>query len=398
MEYSREQHQALRNIDIQSVCERFSLTITDNKRIKNAVDVLVFIKGVPFSEAIPMLAEAFPEALEGPLPVMPEPRQKQEKKTDAPEKENLTLIAQERFFAGVCCSKYDILLFSSKNSLEFEKTERHPQQFSGKNTEKILDHKFQYFLKQANMTGDAVYIRPSREIDHGYVFIDDIDGVTIEEMKEDGHVFAAVLETSPKNFQAWMDAGVALNEQERYALQRYLAQRYSGDPGSTSGEHYGRLPGFLNTKNEHFEKGGPGKYPWVIIRGYSGAVDPALAPLLALDEVMDIKERKGMVIIGEIPEQTPEATMAAYRESQHRLTQCAAIIDNSAIDFSICRILWDAGYSQEIIAGVLLQALKEDGRDRKHPGENYVRRTVSRALADKMPAAAPPVEEEAPTM
>lgn len=390
MEYTREQHQALRNIDIQSVCERFSLTLTDEKRIKNAVDVLMFIKGVPFSEAICMLSKAFPDVLKGPLPVLSAPRNKTEKKTDAPAKENLTLRSQKAFFAGVACSKYDILLVPQNK-------DRHTQIFLGKKQEKILDHKFQFFLRQANFARDAVYVRPAREVAHGYIFIDDIDSVIIGEMKEDGHVFAAVLETSPKNFQAWMDAGVALNEQERYALQRYLAQRYSGDLGSTSGEHYGRLPGFLNTKNQHFDEGkAAGQYPWVMVRDSSGAVDPAMAPLLILDDVMGIKKAGDEVSIGDIPGEAPETAMEAHRTAQLRLK--VTTTDNSVIDFAACRILWDAGYSQEIIAGVLLQALKEDGRDRKHPGENYVRRTVSRALADKMPAAAPPVEEEAPTM
>lgn len=384
MEYSREQHQALRNIDITLVYERFGLDNTGDKRIKNAVDVLMFIKGIPFAEAIPMLAEAFPEALEGPLPVLPPAREKKPK-TDTPTKENLTLIAQERFFAGVTCSKYDILLVPQDG-------DRHTQEFLGKKQEKILDHKFQYFLRQANKARDAVYVRPAREIEHGYVFIDDIDGCIIDEMKEDGHIFAATLETSPKNFQGWLDAGIPLNELERQALQRYLATQYGGDQGSTSGEHFGRLPGFLNTKFEHFEKGGPGKYPWVMIRDSSGAVDPAMAPLLAVDAIMDIKKTCGEVSIGDIPRKATEQAMGAYRTAQLRLR--ATTTDNSVIDFATCRIMYDAGYSQEIIAGVLLQALKEDGRDRKHPGENYVRRTVSRALADKIP----PAEEEAPTM
>jgi hypothetical protein len=67
-------------------------------------------------------------------------------------------------------------------------------------------------------------------------------------MKAEGFGPAAVIETSPGNFQAWLRHGVILDEAASTRAAKMLAERFGGDPGSADWRHFGRLAGFTNPK------------------------------------------------------------------------------------------------------------------------------------------------------
>jgi RepB DNA-primase from phage plasmid len=80
--------------------------------------------------------------------------------------------------------------------------------------------------------------------------IDDLTADAIERMKADGFEPAVVVETSPNNFQAWLNHGQVLEATMSTRAAKHLAERFGGDPASTDWRHFGRLVGFTNPKPE----------------------------------------------------------------------------------------------------------------------------------------------------
>ncbi|MGO9057658.1 MAG: DNA-primase RepB domain-containing protein [Candidatus Binataceae bacterium] len=56
------------------------------------------------------------------------------------------------------------------------------------------------------------------------------------------------METSPRNFQAWLKHGQALDQATSTRVAKELALWFGGDPGSADWRHFGRLAGFTNLK------------------------------------------------------------------------------------------------------------------------------------------------------
>ena len=85
------------------------------------------------------------------------------------------------------------------------------------------------WLRLKNLEGRNIYIRPSGE--HALSLIDDASPQTIELLKSQGFAPAVVLETSPRNFQAWLCHGQILPKHLSTFAARLLASRFGGDPG-----------------------------------------------------------------------------------------------------------------------------------------------------------------------
>ena len=80
--------------------------------------------------------------------------------------------------------------------------------------------------------------------------IDDLTAEVIERMKAEGFEPAVVVETSPNNFQAWLNHGQVLEATVSTRAAKHLAERFGGDPSSADWRHFGRLAGFTNPKRE----------------------------------------------------------------------------------------------------------------------------------------------------
>lgn len=66
-------------------------------------------------------------------------------------------------------------------------------------------------------------------------------------MTADGLAPAALIETSPANYQAWIKLSEKpISAELRKALAQKLARQYGGDPAIADAQHYGRLAGFTN--------------------------------------------------------------------------------------------------------------------------------------------------------
>lgn len=115
------------------------------------------------------------------------------------------------------------------------------------------------WLKYQNMLGRNIFVRPKGE--HPLSLIDDITRDAVERMKREGFPPCVVIETSPANFQAWVNHGRVLSKAESTAAARWLAERFGGDMSSADWRHFGRLAGFTNRKEKY--RGGDGRFPFV---------------------------------------------------------------------------------------------------------------------------------------
>src|SRR5271165_3021168 len=66
------------------------------------------------------------------------------------------------------------------------------------------------WLRRENLNRGHIYVRPSGP--HELSLVDDLAAEALARMKAEGFAPAAVIETSPGNFQAWLRHGLVLSE------------------------------------------------------------------------------------------------------------------------------------------------------------------------------------------
>jgi hypothetical protein len=123
-------------------------------------------------------------------------------------------------------------------------------------------------LKFENLNGKDIYIGQTNDIDRALILVDDLSEDKIEQMRYRGVSPACVVETSPKNFQAWVSLGTEpMPKSQRKTVAALFAKEFGGDLGSADANHYGRLAGFTNRKPQYLRDG---KYPYVLCSYYFG--------------------------------------------------------------------------------------------------------------------------------
>ena len=133
--------------------------------------------------------------------------------------------------------------------------------------EKLSDPSTIRYLRLENSQDRNINIVPHGL--HSLTLLDDVSLATITRMKDEGFQPAVVVETSPNNFQAWLQHGQVLPELESSTAARLLAQRFEADPSSASWCHYGRLAGFTNRKVKYKDPK-TGYFPFAHLREHSG--------------------------------------------------------------------------------------------------------------------------------
>jgi hypothetical protein len=103
------------------------------------------------------------------------------------------------------------------------------------------------WFRRENARGAHIFVRPHGV--HALNLVDDLSAETIPRMADAGFQPAAVVETSPGNFQVWLNHGRTLFDRtfSTHAAKE-LARRFGGDPSSADWRHFGRLAGFTNQK------------------------------------------------------------------------------------------------------------------------------------------------------
>ena len=125
------------------------------------------------------------------------------------------------------------------------------------------------WLQRENARRAHIFVRP-----HGLsrlTLVDDLSSSALNSMKRTGFAPTLVVETSPRNFQAWLKHARGFSNRESSTVAaRELAARFQGDQSSADWRHFGRLAGFINQKpNRRLPNG---LQPVVLLRESPGAV------------------------------------------------------------------------------------------------------------------------------
>lgn len=246
------------------------------------------------------------------------------------------------------------------------------------------------FLASENAAGKEIYIRPARlpgERTQGLVLVDDIDQVTVEEMKSQGLYPAAVVETSHRNCQAWVKIAPALSREEATQVAKLLARQVGADRGSAGFQHYGRLAGFTNRKDEHLDDR-TGKYPWVKVVEATGTSASSANCILdrARQEVERIareqeEAKKHRALLNQDKATADELDRAVGRflQVRERSERQHGLKDDSTLDWVALKLLAKEGCKQEALEHALWHSPGLEQRKKGHE-QDYVMRTVANVV------------------
>src|SRR5216683_7468431 len=122
-------------------------------------------------------------------------------------------------------------------------------------------------LRRENARGAHIFVRPHGV--HALSLVDDLGVDAIARMTDAGFEPALVVETSPQNFQVWLNHGRTLDRSMSSCTAKELVKRFGGDLSSLPNwRHFGRLAGFTNRKPERLLQNGLA--PFVRLRQCEG--------------------------------------------------------------------------------------------------------------------------------
>jgi RepB DNA-primase from phage plasmid len=234
-----------------------------------------------------------------------------------------------------------------------------------------------FWLRWQNSQGSNIYIRPAGE--HHLSLVDDLAWAAIERMKLEGFAPAAVVETSPGNFQAWLNHGEMLQKELSTKAARALAQRFGGDPGAADWRHFGRLAGFTNRKSKHRQPNG--LYPFVHLIEGTGIAYPRAGELVAqLRQEMVYEAEDRARLRGQLgasrnwARESPRLTIDNFRRSAKYHG------DGNRIDLAYAiYALSHHVPEEEIRAAIGSRDLSKKGLERRQ--RDYINRTLEKAHA-----------------
>jgi len=169
------------------------------------------------------------------------------------------------------------------------------------------------WLRYENLNGRNIYIRPAGE--HHLSLVDDLKGAAIQKMKKEGFVPAVLVETSPGNFQAWLNHGKQLQRSLSTAVAKRLAAKFHGDLGSADWRHFGRLAGFTNRKEKYRHP--DGHFPYVLLLESTGSTYAKAAAFLAdveakiQNEIAEAERKRNLFL------KTPRSTREHLKDIAH---------------------------------------------------------------------------------
>jgi RepB DNA-primase from phage plasmid len=235
------------------------------------------------------------------------------------------------------------------------------------------------WLRRENARGAQIFVRPHGT--HALSLVDDLNAETILRMTDAGFQPAAVIETSPRNFQAWLNHGRILFDRafSTHAAKE-LARRFGGDPSSADWRHFGRLAGFTNQKpKRRLRSGLP---PFVRLHQCEGS--PYGVAREFLEEVKSLAEKAS---VERAARTTSQST--AIQDSVRPLTEFQM---DPQYDWDLHRadMAWalhaaSRGLSEQQIRHEILHARDLSKKGRPERQFNYARRTAVKALSAVQP-------------
>jgi hypothetical protein len=244
------------------------------------------------------------------------------------------------------------------------------------------------YLKAQNARGCHLYLRPAPHANgdtQGYVLIDDIEQVTAEELRDKGLPASLIVETSWKNCQAWVKVGDRLSRDEASQVAKLLTKEAGGDPASAAYQHYGRLAGFTNRKEEHLDYR-TGQYPWVLVRHAErihapAGVDWVRRARKELEEEAKRLEEARALQLNLASKKATEADLAKALQAFAKYAAKTTTKDSSTRDWIALKSMAKRGYSYEALEHALWHSEGLEERKKGHTAD-YIQRTLAKLQVD----------------
>jgi hypothetical protein len=244
------------------------------------------------------------------------------------------------------------------------------------------------WLKRQNAKGADIYVRPAGDRNQGLVLVDDLNQGQIERLKADGYAPAVVVETSPRNHQAWIRLSERPIEPDVATVaSKYLAKQYDADPNSADWRHYGRLAGFTNRKPAHTDE--RGRNPFVLAHESPGKAARNAQELLARVETAIDKgeaQKESLRRREALWEAQPNAgnrydpVQEYQRQAKRLLARYGRDADFSRLDWMIATDMAASGHwlARDIERGIRECSPNIESRKTGHL-EDYAKRTAEKA-------------------
>jgi hypothetical protein len=228
------------------------------------------------------------------------------------------------------------------------------------------------WLRMQNADGRNIYVRPKGE--HALSLVDDLSADAVKRMKATGFTPAAVVETSPGNFQAWLKHPHKLPREISTMAARTLADAFGGDRGAADWRHFGRLAGFTNRKAKYMNE--RGLFPFVRLIDAPGIQyheGERFAAAVSAQRDVDLRIREGQRRSMATAPRNPLKSIDEFRSNPRYGG------DATRVDLAFAIYALSHGSSSDQVATALRS------RDLSHKGEErrqnqYVDRTITKAL------------------
>ncbi|MGH9344431.1 MAG: DNA-primase RepB domain-containing protein [Terriglobia bacterium] len=210
--------------------------------------------------------------------------------------------------------------------------------------------------------------------------VDDLSIGTIARMTDAGFQPALVVETSPDNFQTWLNHGrIVFDHLISTQAAKELAQRFGGDPSSADWRHFGRLAGFTNQKPERRLESGV--QPFVRLRESNGRVYSAAPDFLLEVTALAAKSRPQREVCGEHRSNFDDGIRhLADFHSDPRYSG-----DLHQADMAWALHAASRGLSEEQIRDEILNARDLSKKGHSARQRNYAKRTAIKAITIAQP-------------
>jgi len=230
------------------------------------------------------------------------------------------------------------------------------------------------YLKHRNANGAHIYIRPNGE--SVYTLLDDLAQATLAALTAEGYSPAAVVETSPGSFQAWLRHAQPLSKELGTLAAKTLAEKFGADHNAADWRRFGRAPGFTNRKPQH--RNAQSLYPFARLHSHTGQPFAATvafhSQLLSLQHQIEQERAALRLSYAARPScYASSVTLSRFRTSSRYQGRPAAA------DMAFCIAACSQGWSESDIAAALSREYlsRDTNRGRQTA---YIRRTIRKAL------------------
>jgi hypothetical protein len=234
------------------------------------------------------------------------------------------------------------------------------------------------WLRRENARGAQIFVRPPGA--HALSLVDDLNAEALARMTGGGFQPAVVIETSPENFQVWLNHGQIISDRT-FSTQaaKELARRFGGDPSSADWRHFGRLAGFTNQKPKRRLQSGLA--PFVRLHECGGRSYTAAPEFL--EEVKSAERASGGGMMRTISRTIPSDDSVRPLSEFHRDPRYGC--DLHRADMAWAFHAASRGLPEQQIRDEILHARDLSKKGSPERQVHYARRTAIRALSTVEP-------------